>query len=106
MDGELTGDSTLLLYTPQAVYPAYFETEDSPHRLWSGPHRLFFFTYQPEHRIPDLARFGTVHVLASSGGKSVHQSALILGCSARNLQAPSSNRLEGAPPCSRSGMTK
>jgi len=89
IDGELTGGSTLLFYTQEPVHlvngringpwygsfwpdaPQIFETDDSLHRLWSGPRRLFFFTYEPEHRAPDLARFGTVHVLASSGGKSV-----------------------------------
>ena len=89
IDGELTAGSTLLFYTQQPVHlvngringlwygsfwpdtPKVFETDDSLRRLWPGPQRLFLLTYHPEDRIPDLSRFGQVHVLASVGGKSV-----------------------------------
>jgi hypothetical protein len=89
IDGELTAGSTLLFYTQQPVHlvngringpwygsfwpdsPHIFETDDSLRRLWRGPQRLFLLTYHPEDRIPDLSRFGAVHVVASAGGKSV-----------------------------------
>jgi 4-amino-4-deoxy-L-arabinose transferase-like glycosyltransferase len=89
VDGELTAGSTLLFYTHQPLYlvngringpwygsfwpdaPAIFETNASLHRLWSGPQRLFLLTYHADTRIPDLAHFGPVQVLASSGGKSI-----------------------------------
>jgi hypothetical protein len=89
IDGELTSGSTLLFYTRQPVHlvngrvngpwfgslwpdaPHVFETDDSLHRLWATPRRLFLLTYHPDTRIPDLARFGPVHVLAASGGKTI-----------------------------------
>ncbi len=89
IDGELTSGSTLLFYTRQPVHlvngringpwygsfwpdaPAVFETDASLDRLWSGSHRLFLLTYHPDVRIPDLTHFGPVHVLATSGGKSI-----------------------------------
>jgi 4-amino-4-deoxy-L-arabinose transferase-like glycosyltransferase len=89
IDGELTSGSTILFYTQQQVHlvngringpwygsfwpdaPAIFETDSSLDRLWSGPRRIFLLTYHPDIRIPDLSRFGPVHVLASSGGKSI-----------------------------------
>jgi hypothetical protein len=89
IDGELTAGSTLLFYTQEPVHlvngringpwygsfwpdaPQVFETDDSLRHLWSGQRRLFLLTYQPEDRVPDLSRFGPVHVLASAGGKSV-----------------------------------
>ncbi|HEX3570324.1 MAG TPA: glycosyltransferase family 39 protein [Acidobacteriaceae bacterium] len=89
IDGELTAGSTLLFYTQQPVHlvngrmngpwygsfwpdaPQIFETDNSLRRLWPGPRRLFLLTYHPEDRVPDLSRFGQVHVLASIGGKSV-----------------------------------
>jgi hypothetical protein len=89
IDGELTSGSTLLFYTRQPVHlvngringpwygslwpdaPAIFEDDASLRSLWAGPRRLFLLTYHPEDRIPDLARFGPVHVLASAGGKSI-----------------------------------
>ena len=89
IDGELTSGSTLLFYTGQPVHlvngringpwfgsfwpdaPAVFETDDSLRRLWAGPRRIFLLTYHPGQRIPDLARFGPVHTLASAGGKSI-----------------------------------
>jgi 4-amino-4-deoxy-L-arabinose transferase-like glycosyltransferase len=89
IDGELTAGSTVLFYTREPVHlvngrvngpwygsfwpdaPPIFETDDTLDRLWSGPRRIFLLTYHPDIRIPGLARFGPVHVLASSGGKSV-----------------------------------
>jgi hypothetical protein len=89
IDGELTSGSTLLFYTRQPVHlvngrvngpwfgsfwpdaPHVFETDDSLHRLWATPRRLFLLTYHPDTRVPDLARFGPVHVLAASGGKTI-----------------------------------
>jgi 4-amino-4-deoxy-L-arabinose transferase-like glycosyltransferase len=89
LDGELTSGSTLIFYTRQQVHlingrvnglwygsfwpdaPALFETESSLHQLWASPRRIFLFTYNPVARRQDLALFGSVHVLASSGGKSI-----------------------------------
>ncbi len=89
IDGELTSGSTLPFYTRQPAHlvnghingpwfgsfwpdaPHIFETDDSLRRLWPGPHRLFLLTYHADKRIPDLARFGPVRSLASSGGKTI-----------------------------------
>jgi hypothetical protein len=89
IDGELTAGSTLLFYTQHPVHlvngringpwygslwpdaPHIFETDGSLRQLWAGHQRLFLLTYHPEDRVPDLSRFGAVHVLASAGGKSV-----------------------------------
>lgn len=89
IDGELTSGSTLLFYTGEQVHlvngringpwfgsfwpdsPHIFETDASLRQLWAGPRRIFLLTYHPEQRIPDLARFGPVHTLASAGGKSI-----------------------------------
>jgi 4-amino-4-deoxy-L-arabinose transferase-like glycosyltransferase len=89
IDGELTSGSTLLFYTGESVHlvngringpwfgsfwpnsPQVFETDASLDRLWAGPRRIFLFTYHPDTRAPDLARFGPVHSLASAGGKSI-----------------------------------
>jgi hypothetical protein len=89
IDGELTSGSTLLFYTQQQVHlvngrvngpwygsfwpdsPAVFETDASLDRLWAGPRRIFLLTYHPDARIPELARFGPVHILAAAGGKSI-----------------------------------
>jgi 4-amino-4-deoxy-L-arabinose transferase-like glycosyltransferase len=89
LDGELTSGSTLIFYTNQQVHlingrvnglwygsfwpdaPAIFETNDSLHRLWSSPQRIFLLTYNPTAREKDLAPFGPVHTLASAGGKTV-----------------------------------
>ena len=89
IDGELTAGSTLIFYTQQPVHlvngringpwygsfwpdaPSIFETDESLRKLWAGPRRLFLLTYHPDLRIPDLERFGPVHVLATAGGKSI-----------------------------------
>ena len=89
LDGELTSGSTLVFYTRQQVHlingrvnglwygsfwpdaPAIFETEDSLHSLWSGPRRIFLFTYKPDDRRRNLAPFGLVHTVSSAGGKTV-----------------------------------
>jgi 4-amino-4-deoxy-L-arabinose transferase-like glycosyltransferase len=89
IDGELTSGSTILFYTQRQVHlvngringpwygsfwpdsPAIFETDASLDRLWSSPRRIFLLTYHPDVRIPDLSRFGPVHILASAGGKSI-----------------------------------
>src|SRR5579871_194449 len=86
LDGELTSGSTLVFYTRQQVHlvrgrvnglwygsfwpdaPQIFETEDSLHQLWSSSRRIFLMTYDPS-RAADLAHYGPVHTLASSGGK-------------------------------------
>jgi 4-amino-4-deoxy-L-arabinose transferase-like glycosyltransferase len=88
LDGELTSGSTLVFYTQQQVHllrgnvnglwygsfwpdaPHIFETEDTLHQLWSSPRRIFLMTYDP-NRAADLAHFGPVHTLASSGGKTL-----------------------------------
>ena len=89
IDGELTAGSTLIFYTGQQVHlingrvnglwygsfwpdaPPIFDTEDSLHQLWSGPRRIFLFTYNPTTRIHDLNPYGAVRTLASAGGKTV-----------------------------------
>ncbi len=89
IDGELTTASTLLFYTRQPVHlvngringpwfgsfwpdaPPIFESEQTLQTLWHGPHRLFLLTYDTNIRAAELAAFGPVRVLASSGGKSI-----------------------------------
>jgi 4-amino-4-deoxy-L-arabinose transferase-like glycosyltransferase len=89
LDGELTSGSTLIFYTGQQVHllngrvnglwfgsfwpdsPRIFETENSLHQLWASPRRIFLFTYNPTTRIQDLSPHGTVHTLASAGGKTI-----------------------------------
>jgi len=89
IDGELTSGSSLLFYTRQPAHlinghingpwfgsfwpdaPHLFETDDSLHHQWSGHRRLFLLTYHANTRAPELARFGPVHILASSGGKTI-----------------------------------
>jgi 4-amino-4-deoxy-L-arabinose transferase-like glycosyltransferase len=89
IDGELTSGSTLIFYTGRQVHlingrlnglwygsfwpdsPPIFETEESLRLLWGRPHRIFLFTYNPTTRAKDLAPFGTVHTLASAGGKTI-----------------------------------
>jgi 4-amino-4-deoxy-L-arabinose transferase-like glycosyltransferase len=89
LDGELTSGSSLIFYTKHQVHlingnvnglwygglwpdsPKIFESEDSLHKLWGGSGRVFLLTYAPEKRLRDLAPYGTTHVLASSGGKTI-----------------------------------
>lgn len=89
IDGEMTAGSTLIFYTREPVHmvngrvngpwfgsfwpdaPPIFETDETLRRLWSGPRRLFLLTYHAEARKQDLARFGEIHALASSGGKTI-----------------------------------
>jgi 4-amino-4-deoxy-L-arabinose transferase-like glycosyltransferase len=89
LDGELTSGSSLIFYTGQQVHlidgrvnglwygsfwpdaPAIFETESTLRTLWSSPRRIFLFTYNPIARTRDLAPFGSVHALASAGGKTI-----------------------------------
>ncbi|HEY2039055.1 MAG TPA: glycosyltransferase family 39 protein [Edaphobacter sp.] len=89
LDGELTSGSSLIFYTRHQLHlingnvnglwygafwpdsPRIFENEDSLRRLWSGPERIFLFTYHPDARTRDLSPFGPVHSLASTGGKTL-----------------------------------
>jgi len=89
VDSEVTYGSTLIFYTGHPVHvvdgrfnglwygsfwpdsPQVFETDATLRALWSQPRRIFLLTYQAAARERDLARFGAVHVLASSGGKSI-----------------------------------
>jgi hypothetical protein len=89
IDGELTAGSTLIFYTGRPVHvvdgrvnglwygsfwpdaPSVFETDASLHTLWASPRRIFLLTYDTAARRQDLARFGSVHLLALSGGKSI-----------------------------------
>jgi hypothetical protein len=89
IDGELTSGSTLIFYTGQQVHlingrvnglwygsfwpdsPAVFESEESLRQLWAGTRRIFLFTYNPTTRTTDLNPYGSVHTLASAGGKTV-----------------------------------
>jgi hypothetical protein len=89
VDSEVTYGSTLIFYTGRQVHvvdghfnglwygsfwpdsPRVFETDDSLRDLWRQPRRIFLLTYHAADREQDLARFGAVHILASSGGKSI-----------------------------------
>ena len=89
IDGELTAGSTLLFYTRQSVSlldgrvngpwfgsfwsgsPAVFETVPSLHAAWAGQRRIYLLTYHPEQRASELGAFGSVTLLASSGGKAI-----------------------------------
>lgn len=89
VDSEVTYGSTLIFYTGHQVHvvdghlnglwygsfwpdsPQVFETQASLRELWSQPRRIFLLTYNMADREKDLGRFGAVHVLASSGGKSI-----------------------------------
>jgi 4-amino-4-deoxy-L-arabinose transferase-like glycosyltransferase len=89
IDGELTSGSTLIFYTGEQVHlingrvnglwygsfwpdsPSIFETEDSLRRQWSGPRRIFLFTYNPAARAHDLTPYGATTTLATAGGKTV-----------------------------------
>jgi 4-amino-4-deoxy-L-arabinose transferase-like glycosyltransferase len=89
LDGELTSGSTLVFYTGHQVHlingnvnglwygsfwpdaPHIFETEQGLRELWSGPRRIFLFTYNPTARTRDLAPLGPVHTLATAGGKTI-----------------------------------
>jgi 4-amino-4-deoxy-L-arabinose transferase-like glycosyltransferase len=89
IDGELTSGSALIFYTGQQVHlingrvnglwygsfwpdaPRIFETEDSLHQLWASPRRIFLFTYDPTTRALGLNPYGSVHTLASAGGKTI-----------------------------------
>ena len=89
LDGEYTSGSSLNFYTRHQLHfvngrvngmwygsfwpdaPAIFEDESSLHTLWSGPQRVFLLTYNPAQRTADLAPFGAVFPLATSGGKTI-----------------------------------
>ena len=89
LDGELTSGSTLIFYTRQQVHlingrintlwygsfwpdaPDVFETEATLRTLWASPRRIFLFTSNPTQRTQTLAPYGTVHILAAAGGKTV-----------------------------------
>jgi 4-amino-4-deoxy-L-arabinose transferase-like glycosyltransferase len=89
VDGELTSGSTLIFYTHEQVHlvngringpwfgsfwpdaPHIFETDDSLRRQWAGPRRIFLLTYHADTRVPDLAHYGLVRAMASSGGKTI-----------------------------------
>jgi len=89
IDGELTSGSTLIFYTGQQVHlingrvnglwygsfwpdaPHIFETESTLRQLWSSPRRIFLLTYNSTARTQDLTPYGSVHALASAGGKTI-----------------------------------
>ena len=89
IDGEMTAGSTLIFYTREPVHlvngrvngpwfgsfwpdaPPIFETDETLRQMWSGPRRMFLLTYHPKARSRDLERYGEVHALASSGGKTI-----------------------------------
>ena len=89
VDSEVTYGSTLIFYTGHQVHvvdgrfnglwygsfwpdsPQIFETDSSLRALWPQSRRIFLLTYNSTSRQQDLSRFGAVHILASSGGKSV-----------------------------------
>ncbi len=89
LDGELTSGSSVIFYTRHPLHlingnvnglwygafwpdsPHVFETEETLRRQWSGPGRVFLFTYDPAARTRDLIGFGTVRALAAAGGKTV-----------------------------------
>jgi hypothetical protein len=89
LDGEYTSGSSLNFYTQHQLHfvngrvngmwygsfwpdaPKIFEDDASLHALWHGPQRIFLLTYGPDKRSADLAPFGPVVTLASSGGKTI-----------------------------------
>jgi 4-amino-4-deoxy-L-arabinose transferase-like glycosyltransferase len=89
LDGEYTSGSSLNFYTRHQLHfvngrvngmwygsfwpdaPKIFEDDASLHALWSGPQRIFLLTYDPTKRTADLAPFGPVISMASSGGKTI-----------------------------------
>jgi 4-amino-4-deoxy-L-arabinose transferase-like glycosyltransferase len=89
LDGEYTSGSSLNFYCKHQLHfvngrvngmwygsywpdaPKIFEDENSLHALWAGPQRIFLLTYDPAKRSADLAPFGSVVTLASSGGKTI-----------------------------------
>jgi hypothetical protein len=89
LDGELTSGSSLIFYTQHQIHlingnvnglwyggfwpdsPHIFESEDSLRQLWSRPGRVFLFTYNPAKRGRELAPYGSVHTVATAGGKTV-----------------------------------
>lgn len=89
IDGELTSGSTLLFYGQPPVYlvnghvngpwfgsfwpdaPKIFWDDANLKARWHGPARVFLLTYHPEQRTRDLAPFGPVTIVASSGGKTI-----------------------------------
>jgi hypothetical protein len=89
LDGELTSGSSLIFYTQHQIHlihgnvnglwygglwpdsPHIFESEDSLRQLWGGPGRVFLFTYEPAKRGRELAPYGSVHTVATGGGKTV-----------------------------------
>jgi hypothetical protein len=89
LDGELTSGSSLIFYTRHQIHlingnvnglwyggfwpdsPHIFESEDSLRQLWSRPGRVFLFTYNPAKRGRELAPYGSVHTVATAGGKTV-----------------------------------
>jgi 4-amino-4-deoxy-L-arabinose transferase-like glycosyltransferase len=91
-DGELTSGSALLFYTPQSAAPLLlvngringpwfgsfypdapkiFLNDQQLAHLWSGPHRLFLLTENPEARTTFLTSQAPVHTYATSGGKTI-----------------------------------
>jgi 4-amino-4-deoxy-L-arabinose transferase-like glycosyltransferase len=88
IDGEYTLGSSINFYTQHPVslvdgrmngtwYGSYwpdalgiFETTQSLHDLWSSQTRLFLVTHSSS-REQELARYGLVYRLASSGGKAI-----------------------------------
>ena len=89
IDGELTAGSTLLFYTRQSVSllngrvngpwfgsfwpgsPALFKTDASLRQTWAGPRRVYLLTYHPQQRSSELGACGSVHTLATAGGKAI-----------------------------------
>jgi uncharacterized protein YqgC (DUF456 family) len=89
IDGEYTLGSSINFYTREPVSlvdgrmngtwygsywpdaPQIFETNDSLHRLWSTRSRRLFLLTCDSTRAADLARYGPVYQLVSSGRKTV-----------------------------------
>jgi 4-amino-4-deoxy-L-arabinose transferase-like glycosyltransferase len=89
IDGEYTHGSSINFYTQQPISlvdgrmngtwygsywpdaPRVFETNDSLHKLWSSKSRRIFLLTSNPARAADLASYGPVYRLASSGGKLV-----------------------------------
>jgi 4-amino-4-deoxy-L-arabinose transferase-like glycosyltransferase len=89
LDGEYTSGSSLNFYCRHQLHfvngrvngmwygsfwpdaPKIFEDEASLRTLWSSPQRIFFLTYDTKKRTADLAPFGPVKVIATSGGKTI-----------------------------------
>jgi hypothetical protein len=91
IDGELTAGSSLLFYIRDTSHvlmvngrvngpwfgsfwpdaPHIFKDDAGLKQMWSSSQRVFLLTYHADERSKELAPFGAVIIVSSSGGKTV-----------------------------------